>query len=69
MQIGYLLANFTRLFGAATSPSPSNHGPDDDIILNNHNKYLNDWIQVGFILTQIYMFGYVKTFIMAIELP
>ena len=49
MQIGYLLANFTRLFGAATSPSPSNHGPDDDIILNNHNRYLNDWIKVVFI--------------------
>ena len=41
MQIGYLLANFTRLFGATTTPSPSNNGPDDDIILNNHKRCLN----------------------------
>ena len=26
------------------TPSPSDHGPDDDIIFDTNNTYLNDWM-------------------------
>ena len=54
MQMGCLYADFTRLCGSVTPLPPSDHGPDNDIIYD-----------VGRIFwTKIYMFGYVKTFIM-----
>ena len=43
---------------------PSNHGPDDDVILDNHNRYISKVDVSRIYWTQIYMFGYVKTFIM-----
>ena len=52
--MGCLYADFTRLCGSVTPLPPSDHGPDNDIIYD-----------VGRIFwTKIYMFGYVKTFIM-----
>ena len=56
-QIGFLKTDFTRLYGAATPPFTSNHEPDDDIIPDCHNRYLNDWIKVKFIeLKSIYLY-------------